>query len=172
MTHFLDFHNHLTTIVRAAYFCMSSIGNCLRSSEVNGVRHDVFRITASTLSVTLICHRDAVSSAASDAIFVRVEGSGYVSISSDTAFQLWIDADLAACLFSGVIRYVARMMGAGLLMTVTPFNWGGKSNAGSDISDSIVSLSGHLTLTRAFVSELVMLCGCRIAHGWRGWARA
>ena len=72
--------------------------------------------------MTLNCHRDAESSAASDAILVRVEGSGYVSISFDTACHLLIDANRVCCLFLGVIEYVARMMGDGLLMTVTPFN--------------------------------------------------
>ena len=90
------------------------------SSEVNGVRHDIFRITASTLSVTLNCHRDAESSTASDAMLVRVEASGYVSISFDTACHLVIDANLVCCLSSGVIEHVARMMGDGLMMTVTP----------------------------------------------------
>ena len=80
-------------MVQAAYFRVSSIGNRLWSSEVNGVRHDIFHNTASTLSVTLNCHRDAESSAASDAILVRVEGSGYVSISSDTACHLVIPAN-------------------------------------------------------------------------------
>ena len=39
---FLAFHIHLTIMVQAAYFRVSSIGNRLRSSEVNGVRHDIF----------------------------------------------------------------------------------------------------------------------------------
>ena len=82
------------------------------------MRHDIFRVTASMLSVTLNCHRDAKSSAASDAILTRVEGSGYVTIFSDTACHLSTDANRVCCLFAGVTEYVARMMGDGLLMTV------------------------------------------------------
>ena len=127
---FRAFHIHLTIMVQAAYFRVSSIGNRLYSSEVSGVRHDIFRVTASMLSVTLNCHRDAKSSAASDAIMTRVEGSGYVTISSDTACHLSTDANRVCCLFAGVTEYVARMMGDGLLMTVTPFNLGGGVQCG------------------------------------------